>query len=68
MICKGFLIPKYRAEKQTQNNPFYLSEENDSVNTSDEFTSITVYSEIESICMDCKKSNCGAIYEENNQR
>ncbi len=65
--CRGFSIPQYRVTKQTQKNPFYLSREVDRlgpVNTTDEFITVPVYEEIESVCADCKQSNCKDDYEE----
>lgn len=65
--CSGFLIPRYKKTKQTQKNPFYLNAEVDrlgTVNTTDEFLSILVYEEVESICVDCKQSKCKGQYEE----
>ncbi len=65
--CKGFLIPQYKLTKQRQKNPFYLRVELDSlgsVNTTDEFLAVMVYEEKDSVCADCKQSNCKDGYEE----
>lgn len=47
---------------------FYQTPQEDNLlwpeNTTDEFLTIPVQEEIESICADCKQSNCGSGYEE----
>lgn len=63
--CRGFFIPQYRTQKHTEKNQFYLSRDGDilkSVNTTDEFVTTLVYSEIESMCADCKLSPCRGSY------
>jgi hypothetical protein len=63
--CRGFFIPQYRSAKQTESNPFYLSDKVDnltSINTTDEFVSIAVHKEVESICADCKHAQCRGSY------
>jgi len=62
--CKGNFIPQYRYSKHTQKNPFYLAYKDATlvgVNTTDEFIVTIVHHEIESVCADCKKSNCRSV-------
>ena len=62
--CKGVFIPQYRRSKHTQKNPFYLATKDVNlaqVNTTDEFTTTEVQYEVESICVDCRKSNCQGV-------
>lgn len=62
--CKGVFIPQYRRSKHTQKNPFYLVTKDVSlagVNTTDEFITTEVQYEVESICIDCRKSNCEGV-------
>lgn len=62
--CKGVFIPQYKRSKHTQKNPFYLATKDASlagVNTTDEFINTEVQYEIESICVDCRKSNCEGV-------
>lgn len=59
--CKGVFIPQYKQAKHIRKNPFYLAFKDASlagVNTTDEFITTDVQYEVESICVDCRKSNC----------
>lgn len=78
--CRGFIEPLYRVERHLCKNPYYLGgshgsiskNENDwskgLINTTDEFLYQDVHVDIGTVCMDCKKSNCGDGYEGNNKR
>jgi hypothetical protein len=60
-VCKGLFKPLYSIAKYTSKNPFYLTgncERIDGVNTADEFITVSVYKEIGTVCVDCKKAVC----------
>jgi hypothetical protein len=69
--CKGVFVPQYRSSKHTQKNPFYLAVKDASlagVNTTDEFITTEVYYEVESICLDCRKSNCEGVVNDSGSK
>lgn len=64
--CSGRIIPQYKDIYETKSNPFYCKTNIQSlgsfsgINTTDEFIRIHHKVEIEPICFDCKKKDCGS--------
>jgi hypothetical protein len=83
-VCRGFAEPIHRMEKHVSKNPDYLLDKDpridknsekwklysdfQDVNFIDEFICHERYIEMGTVCMDCKKSDCGVTYEEPKKR